>query len=466
MRPVFRLGYVHNGSSIMETSMQEVRGRPVPLAEAAGAVLLVAALLFGGGSRGTGDMVVHLAAVPALVLGLLRWRHADATRAERLLLYVFLAALALSALQLVPLPASFVAQLPQRAGVLADLRVAGVEPVWLPMTLDRWGTVRAMLAIATTAAMWLLCSTLPPRALERLLQLATLVAIPLVLLGFAQSAAGSGMDLHVHEFQNTRVATGLFANRNHMAALLAMLVPLAMVFGHGAHRERNTPAAFGGYGVLVLLMLGAAMTFSRAGVLLASVAAVGMALLLVVRSGGAGRNTQVGWLLALLLAVLAVANYAWGRIIDRFAADPLGDRRWDYVEHGLNAIKAWSPWGSGLGSFREAYAPYEPVEAMASTYALHAHNELVEVAVEAGLPGVAMVALLVSLVVWTLARLVRYGRDVPALAQACAVAAVIPLGHGLVDYPLRTLTVATVFALALAYCMPHAAAPGTRKTNA
>jgi len=450
----------------MGVHVQQVRERPVPLAEAAAAALLLAALLFGGGSRGIGDMVVHLAAVPALVLGLLRWGHTQTTRPQRLLLYLFLAALALAALQLVPLPVSWIAQLPERAGVLADLRVAGVEPDWLPLTLDRWGTMRALLAITTTAAMWLLCSTLPSQSLERLLQLAVLVAMPLVLLGFGQAAGGAGMDLHVHEFQSTRSATGLFANRNHMAAFLAMVAPVAMAFGHRAHQAGNTPAALGWYGALVLLMLGAAMTFSRAGVMLASAAAVAMAALLAVRSGGGSRRLQMGWLLALLVAAAAVANYAWGRIIDRFATDPLGDRRWEYVEHGIAAIKGWWPWGSGLGSFREAYAPYEPVEAMASTHALHAHNDLVEVAVEAGLPGLALALLLISLVVWTLPRVVRRVRDVPALAQACAVAAVIPLGHGLVDYPLRTLTVATVFAVALAYCLPHAAAPETRKTNA
>ena len=40
-------------------------------AELAAGLLLIAALLFGGGSRGMGDLVVHLAALPALALGFL-----------------------------------------------------------------------------------------------------------------------------------------------------------------------------------------------------------------------------------------------------------------------------------------------------------------------------------------------------------------------------------------------------------
>lgn len=167
----------------MEMQTQVVRDRSWPLAEIAAAVLLVAALLFGGGSRGVGDLVVHLAAIPAALMGIMRWRHAGATRMQRGLLYLMLAALAVPVLQLVPLPASVFETLPGRSAVVADLRLAGVEPAWLPMTLDRWGTVRGALALATTLAMWLLCSTLAPASLERLLRLAVVVAVPLVLLG-------------------------------------------------------------------------------------------------------------------------------------------------------------------------------------------------------------------------------------------------------------------------------------------
>src|SRR5688572_20110723 len=76
------------------------------IAELAAALLLVVALLFGGGSRGVGDLVVHLAALPALAIAVMRWRHTDATRLQRLFVYWLLAAIGLVALQLLPLPAS------------------------------------------------------------------------------------------------------------------------------------------------------------------------------------------------------------------------------------------------------------------------------------------------------------------------------------------------------------------------
>ena len=74
------------------------------VAEAVAAGLLLAAMVFGGGSRGAGDAVVHLFAIPALALAIVRWRHSDASRPQRLFVWWLLAAAAFVALQLLPMP--------------------------------------------------------------------------------------------------------------------------------------------------------------------------------------------------------------------------------------------------------------------------------------------------------------------------------------------------------------------------
>ncbi|KIQ97497.1 O-antigen ligase family protein [Lysobacter sp. A03] len=426
---------------------------PDLIAGAVAATLLVVAMIFGGGSRGTGDAVVHLFAVPALWLGVMRWRRHDATGLQRAFLYLFLAAIGVALLQLLPLPASWIGALPLRHEVLADLAAAGMHSAWLPMSLDPWATARALLAIASTLAMWLLCCTLPTRVLDRLLALAAILAVPMVLLGFAQVAGGNRVDLHVHAFQNTGTATALFANRNHFASMLAMLLPVAMVLAHGAQRAHHKPAAFAWYATVVLLLLGAAMTFSRTGVLLAAVAAAATGAMLLLSANGAATSwprRHAGMALTLLVAGVAVANYAWSRIIDRFDKDPLGDRRWDYIAHGWTAIKGYLPWGSGLGTFRDTYAPFEPIDAMINNYALHAHNELVEIALETGLVGLALIAAFLALLLLAVRRGLISRPDGVKLPVAAAIAITVPVAHGLVDYPLRTLTVSVVFALLLA----------------
>lgn len=429
---------------------------PAPIAFGAAALLLVAALVFGGGSRGTGDFLVHLVALPALVLALLRWRHADATRLQRLLLWWWLAALAVVALQLLPLPAAVFARLPQREQVLADLHTAGLAPDWLPMSLDRWGTVRALLSLATFGAMWMLACTLTAEARQRLIKLAIVISVPLVLLGFAQVAGGRHVDLQFHPYQNVGSATGSFANRNHFASLLAMLGPFAILAGYQAQRARQPGWCFAWYSAAVLMLLGAAMTFSRAGVILASSAAaltVGLVLRdnLLQSHAKDGRRGRMALYATLGVTVLAVANYAWSEIADRFDTDPLGDRRWEYLEHGLAAIRSYLPWGSGAGSFPYVYAPFEPLDAMVHTYALHAHNELAEVALELGLPGLLLVVGLLLLVIAATSKALSAIPGSHAISgPVTAIAVWVPLVHSLVDYPLRTLAVTVVFALLLA----------------
>src|SRR3954447_4515907 len=98
-------------------------GTPEVIAEAAAASLLVAAMVFGGGSRGAGDIVVQLFAVPALCLAVLRWRHSGANRLQRIFLWWSIAVAALLVSQLIPVSTSLFGAMPQRAAVLDDLRI-------------------------------------------------------------------------------------------------------------------------------------------------------------------------------------------------------------------------------------------------------------------------------------------------------------------------------------------------------
>lgn len=440
------------------------RARADAIAEVAAALLLVTALLFGGGSRGWGDLVVHLAAVPALALALLRWRPADATRLQRLFVVWLVAALAVIAVQLLPLPASVIGLFPARAAVLADLRSAGVDPAWMPLSLDPWGTVRALLAFATFASMWLIASTLPAAARRRLLVLAVLVAVPMALLGFAQAAAGTQPTLRFHPFHNAFGATATFANRNHLAALLAMLLPLALHFGAAAHRDRRLPQTAAWYGAVVVLLLGVALTFSRAGLLLATTVLGAAMVFAWHRSGRWGDRrprANLPLLGALALAAIATVNYAWAGIAARLERDPLGDLRWQYLRHGSEAAREFLPLGSGFGSFRAVYAPFEPVGDMVASYALHAHNDVLELAIEAGVPGLLLAVALVGLLAAALRKVRVAGRDAVPTMAPYALAAGVPLAHSFVDYPLRTLAVAVLFALLLAQLLAPRSPPAT-----
>jgi hypothetical protein len=421
-------------------------------AELAAACLLLAALLFGGGPRGAGDVVVHLAALPCLALGIVRWRWQEASRWQRWFLAWWLMALAVVALQLLPLPPALFAQLPHRASVLSDLHAAGVASTWRPMTLDTWATVRALLALATFGATWLLASTLSAAARVRLLYIALAAGAALALLGFAQAAAGEHAPIRFYAYHHQVGAIGTFANRNHFATLLGMLLPLAFALGVDAQRLRRGAIAALWFGLTTVLWLAAALTYSRAGFALASAALVAAACVSMLPRAAGGRRRLLLPALVAAVALLAIGHYAWDGLAQRLTQDPLDDLRWQYVHYGLDVMRAWLPWGSGLGSFPWVYAPAEPVAAMLQVFAERAHNDLLQLVIEAGVPGLLLLVAFLDLAVRA-ARSFLMGRT-RTLADhgqhgVIAVALAVPLLHSLVDYPLRTLSIIVLLGLLL-----------------
>jgi O-antigen ligase len=438
--------------------LKGAKGTPDTAAEIAAALLLTAALLAGGGSRGVGDAIVHLAALPAMLLAIVRWRWAPASRAQRVLAVVCASAIALAVLQLLPLPHAIYGMLPARSVVLADLSQAGQLHGWLPLTLDRWGTVRALLALVVFASFWVLACTLTSPARLRLLKLALVVATLTALLGYAQSAAGTYSLLRPYDYHHPIGAIGLFANRNHFACLMAMLLPFSIALGVQAQARRRAPLALAWYSVAAMLFLAAALSFSRTGLALACATALG-GVLLPSRAGAASEQASIRrWapLAAIGVAIAGIAVYARDGISQRLQQDPLEDLRWQYLRYGWDAAQAYLPWGSGWGSFKSVYAPFEPVGAMREVFALHAHNDILETLIEAGLPGfVLLVTLLVTVICVTRKSLIERSSHTSILGAA-AIAAFVPMVHSLVDYPLRTHAVAVVFALVLSFLLASA----------
>jgi hypothetical protein len=421
------------------------------LAFASAALLLVGAMLFGGGPRGVGDAVVHVAMLPCLALGLWRWEWASATRWERAFFAWWCCALALVIAQLMPLPPALLALMPQRAGVLADLAKAGVAPEWRPMTLDVWSTVRAGLALVTFGAIWLLARTFDAREQRRLLILALGVGVGLAFFGFAQAASGTHA-VRFYQFHHPIGAIATFANRNHFAAFLAMLLPIALAFAAQAQRARDPQRATMAFATAAVLWFAAALTFSRAGFLLASFSLIVAAGWLWWPRGGEGRR----WIVPMLvfgIAMLAAGHYAWDGFMHRLEQDPLDDLRWQYLRNGMAAVHAYLPWGSGLGTFPWVYAPMEPLAEMGPTFAERAHNDVLQVAIEAGLPGLALLLGFTALVFIKATRNFLIGRKQPnhhdPIRGAIVIALAVPLLHAWVDYPLRTMTVSVMAGLLL-----------------
>jgi O-antigen ligase len=117
---------------------------------------------------------------------------------------------------------------------------------------------------------------------------------------------------------------------------------------------------------------------------------------------------------------------------------------WPYLGQ---IIVDFLPFGRGNGSFVEAYEIYEPAVLLNPRYLNHAHNDFLEMAITAGIPGIALVALAVILWAWAALRVFR----MPAhrslvLPRFAAVVTGMLILASVGDYPLRTPSLAAFFA--------------------
>jgi len=133
---------------------------------------------------------------------------------------------------------------------------------------------------------------------------------------------------------------------------------------------------------------------------------------------------------------------------------------WPVVER---MIGTYWPIGSGVGSFEQAYKIDEPDASLSPLYLNHAHNDWLEVPLTTGLPGVLL--LISAVAAWLIGtiRAIRRaaqgaGRRVRLGLAGSAVIALTGLAS-VVDYPVRTPSIAVLVVLAAMWLSTAKSAP-------
>src|SRR5262249_39772321 len=137
------------------------------------------------------------------------------------------------------------------------------------------------------------------------------------------------------------------------------------------------------------------------------------------------------------------------------------DGRITFVRLTLQAAKLFLPLGSGMGTFMPVYAGFEkPEDTLLDTYVNRAHNDVLEVILEAGAVGLILMVVFVAWFIRTAIKVWR--RNIPeqefdiALARAATIVIGLILAHCLVDYPLRTGALMGILAFSCGLLMPAA----------
>jgi O-antigen ligase len=417
----------------------------------------------GGASRTDVQSLIILRPLSVIVCALacitLRREHVEG----RVWLLGWTAAIfVLALLHLIPLPPALWQSLTGRQDLVAVEKLVGLSGVWRPLTLAPMNGWHALLSLFAPLAVVLLGIQLTRDDLFRLLPLVIALATLSGLLGLLQVIGDPQGTLYFYRITNNGSAVGLFANRNHAATLLACLFPMLAVYAStvrgeaDAVRMRQMIVAAIGI-VLVPLIL---VTGSRSG-LVGAVIGLGTAALLyrqptdvrTVRRGKPSSIKVLPVLTSVAVVSLAFLTYFLSRAeaIERLFSKKFDqEERTDFLVVSLDLFWKYFPWGSGSGSFVEAYQIVEPNRLLDATYLNRAHNDWFETAVTFGVPGAVILLLVViacgirSYRLWRFAdggkRAVVFGRLASVMIALIAIASAS-------DYPLRTPTLMGLFAI-------------------
>jgi hypothetical protein len=416
-------------------------------------VLCVALLAGGSSSTAVSAGVVRISSVPVLAIGLWRLFHRPASPGVFWLLVIVVASTVFVLIQMAPLPPAVWSALPGRKTVLDGYVAAGMMPPWLPISLAPWKTQDALLGLIPPVAMFCAVATLEESARRRLAFIIMGAAVVSVGAGVVQMAGGADSPLRLYEFTNRDSAVGFFANRNHQAAFLAASLPLVpLLLARTNQRDRAQGffwmALAGGF--FLVVCLGGAITGSRAGAVLLCLGFLG-AVAVALRAGRRRWAPVAIFSVAVVLAAGSIIASGNSVLVERLRGNISEDGRMRINPVAARGGGAFAPLGSGAGSFPDVYQMLERPEMVAPAYINHAHNEYLELWMECGW---AAPALIIAFLAWWCAATVAAFRappsEIAALQMAGALIVAMFLLHSVVDYPLRTPALATIFGLACA----------------
>ena len=361
------------------------------------------------------------------------------------------AAIALILMQLIPLPPVIWSHLPGRAFVIDGYRLLGQPLPWLPPSLSAADTIATAMALLPPLAMLALILRLGAYRDDWLVVAVLLAACISVALGIRQ-IRGDGNEHYFYAYNSWGTASGLFANANHMATLLLVSIPFLVALAARRWRKEPNPndrlltATVGGV-VAIALALGVAINQSFA-LLIIGAPVISAAALQLIPAGRVrlGRlAVMLGGLLLAGSAALAIVVAA-GMSVSNQTSVEIRKEIWS---HSAGAIADYGIVGTGIGTFPKVYPLTEDPQLVERTYTNHAHNDYMEIALEAGIPG--MILMLAFLLWWgRRAFAIWRSPDAAEMARAACIASAAILLHSLVDYPLRTAAIATCMAMAVA----------------
>lgn len=425
-------------------------------------IIFLSCLAFGGGDRPDILSLVFLDVISILCLTILVWRIDRLTLLEsRGALLFWAAGFLLTLAQLIPLPPSVWGSLPGHRQFVPVLRILD-NSTWRPLSIAPDLTEHSLLGLIAPLVVILAISSLGRGRTAFLVPLLLCMIAASAIFGLLQLSGGENSPFYTYSVTNRGSPTGLLANRNHAAFFLAFAMPLLALWPRLYPAKSVVSGLQWGIvaGAILFIIPLSLITGSRAGFLFALLGAAASLPLLSLPPRGRGRKRLfVNWrvwipvgLLGLAIIAVSVGVLARAEALNRLFEDSLSqDLRERIFPTLVELVRTYFPTGAGFGTFDPVFRVAEPLTTLEPRYVNHAHNDLLELLIEAGLPGLI---LLVTFLCWWASRAWSLWRA-PAtdsvdatLGRAGTIISGILLVASLPDYPLRTPLLAVTFTAA------------------
>lgn len=448
-------------------------------------VLLVVAPLLRGGNRqiAQAGLLTVGAALLALLLGSLSFDrlfgHPPTTGERRqsarrgagfgfgiALAFVGSSPLWLGLLQLSPLPTGWWSGLAGRDIYLGALTAAGgTAPQALPLSLNPQATATALLSGIPAVAALFAALTLPRPLVEKCLGVLLLAGGCQMLLAVLQFWGGPGSALYFGVDSATGFV-GSFANRNHLANFLVMLMPVWFFWlaqSAGGRSHHRSAGRFGGQSALWLfygfaLLVVTLATLSRGALLSAALVLTASTLLLAakLKSRLSRKQRMALGVAAALFAVFAIVGVGTERVgqrLDKATVAADAQTRNNFTAATLEGARTFWPWGSGAGTYESVFPRFQAADSL--FYVEYAHNDYAQLLMELGLPGVLLALTVAGLIASQGIRLLRAWQAERrlsgelALRAWCGLGAAALLLHSTVEFNMHIPALALTAAFLL-----------------
>lgn len=404
----------------------------------------------------------------------------NSVRTVRGALAIVLAIMLTAAMQLVPMPAGTLQWLPFGSDIASADSLIGDDGAMRSLSLVADRTWNTFFAMFVPLAAICLVAIQPVENRGRVIPVLMAVGLLSAAFGYLQAIGGNG--LHLYRVTHLGFPVGLFANKNHQAVTLlwVMLAASWLAATYDSRRISGRMALGGALGVMLVLFPLLVLTGSRAALALCPIA-LALSAWLLHRSQSAREllrraGKRAGLLRALIVAIL-VAPLAFvftilatssreTALLRLFELEAVEDVRVEYMPILWEMLRDAMPWGFGFGSFESVVKVYETAGVLSPRYMNQAHNDFLQLAIEGGIPAIAIAVIAVVWYFWRCLRLWTSGNsNGKSHAIFFAGSLVLFLGASIVDYPLRTPLAAMLLA-ALTAQLCFLSTPGRSRRDA